>query len=453
LRAKRAVLFTSNVAFAGFLASSPGAMLPTTLFVLGGFALVRLAQAQRRPSVTAGAAAVAVAAFVCLKRYTLPFSLPSPSGAYSVVGLSYVLFRVVHLIVDAANGAIPVRLSFTAFFNYCCSFLCWVSGPIQRYEEHCEQERRLAEVQLSAVETTAALSRIVTGVFKIAVVSAVLWDWHGWLAAVALDGAAPVHFVVTLATTAAVYTLYMYYNFAGYMDVVIGVGACYGFCLPENFDRPFAARNFLEFWTRWHVTLSNWFKVYVFNPLLRALAARWPAGRSITYLGVVAYFVTFALMGIWHGSTPVFALYGLLLGGGVSANKLYEIEAGAWLGKARFRRLRAHWLYAGLCRGAVFAYFSAALLCFWAPARLGRQLLAHPALGLATFFGLTIAAALVLDAGAAAGAAWRRTARRFGTPANGVLAQRALLGMKTYIVALLILTMTATVPSFVYAPF
>src|SRR5262250_2889257 len=100
------------------------------------------------------------------------------------------------------------------------------------------------------------------------------------------------------------------------MDVVIGIGRFYGFRLPENFDRPFAAGNFLEFWTRWHITLSNWFKVYVFNPGLRALAARVETPRAMPYLGVLAYFVTFLLMGVWHGSTRAFVIYGLLLGAG-----------------------------------------------------------------------------------------------------------------------------------------
>lgn len=292
-----------------------------------------------------------------------------------------------------------------------------------------------------------------TGVFKLTVVSNLLSTWHTQLAAVPLDAAFPLHFVVTLAAAAALYTLYMYYNFAGYMDVVIGVGVCYGFRLPENFDRPFAARNFLDFWTRWHMTLSNWFKVYFFNPLVRALAALRTDRGSLAYAGVLAYFVTFFVMGVWHGSTPVFALYGLLLGGGVSANKLYEITAGAQLGKPRLKRLRAHPVYAGLCRGAVFAYFSAALVCFWATPAIGRQLLAHAALAMAAFAGLTTFAAIWLAAVSGAGDVWKAVEGRVGRAWDSAVPQGLLLGVKTYVVMLLILTTTAAAPTFVYAPF
>src|SRR5205809_926186 len=124
--------------------------------------------------------------------------------------------------------------------------------------------------------------------------------------------------------------------------------------LPENFDRPFTARNFLEFWQRWHMTLSNWFKLYLFNPLVGALAGRFPSRAAAPYLGVIAFFVTFGVMGVWHGTTTVFVIYGLLMGAGASANKLWQVALARRLGKQGYRRLAENPLYLYGCRGVTY---------------------------------------------------------------------------------------------------
>ena len=73
--------------------------------------------------------------------------------------------------------------------------------------------------------------------------------------------------------------MYLYFNFSGYMDIVIGSGVLLGQSMPENFDKPFSARSFLEFWQRWHMTLSQWFKFYLFNPLLMLPDVLLPGAR------------------------------------------------------------------------------------------------------------------------------------------------------------------------------
>jgi len=453
LRAKKVVLLASNLVFALFLVESPRRMLPMALFLAGSFCLVRLVQARRRRSLLLMSVVLTLGAFVYLKQYNLPSAFPVLREPYSVIGLSYVLFRVLHLMIDSHEGMLPETVSPVAFFNYCCFFPAWLSGPIQRYEDYREQERTVGSVELSTAQVYEALSRIVTGVFKIAVLSAVLFEVHRQLGGLRLEGSHPLHFVVTLAAAASLYTLFMYYNFSGYMDVAIGVAALYGFRLPENFDRPFAAGNLLEFWTRWHITLSAWFRTYLFNPLLRTLVARFGTARSGPYLGVAAYLITFSVMGIWHGSTPVFVVYGLLLGVSVSANKLYEIEARRWLGKDAFRRLRANALYCALCRGLVFASFAGALICFWAAPRVTQRLLESPLLVAASYLGLTIAAAAILTLASLMRAGWESASARFQATSQSALARQAVLGVKTYAVVLLLVMQWTTVPSFVYVPF
>ena len=148
------------------------------------------------------------------------------------------------------------------------------------------------------------------------------------------------------------------------MDIVIGVGTLLGFSVSENFKRPFAAGNFLDCWSRWHITLSNWFKTYLFQPVLGVLVRQFGA-KQANYLGVLAFFFTFLIMGIWHGSTPSFVVYGILLGGGVSLNRLYIVIFTKYFSKKTYAAISAKVLYRSVARAMMIAYFAMSLTCIW----------------------------------------------------------------------------------------
>ena len=106
------------------------------------------------------------------------------------------------------------------------------------------------------------------------------------------------------------YSFYLFFDFAGYSAFAIAFSYLFGVHTPENFDRPFLARNIRDFWNRWHITLSFWFRDHVYMRF--ALAARrgnWIANRHAT--AIIGYFLAFGLMGLWHGPEPHFILYGL----------------------------------------------------------------------------------------------------------------------------------------------
>jgi D-alanyl-lipoteichoic acid acyltransferase DltB (MBOAT superfamily) len=128
---------------------------------------------------------------------------------------------------------------------------------------------------------------------------------------------------------------YVFLNFAGYCDIVIAGASLAGIRVPENFDRPYLARNMIDFWARWHRTLSFWIRDYVFTPLYMAIARR----RSdwAPSLAFVCYFVALFLAGIWHGSTWNFVVFGVLNGIGVSAAKLWENILVSWRGRKGLR--------------------------------------------------------------------------------------------------------------------
>jgi D-alanyl-lipoteichoic acid acyltransferase DltB (MBOAT superfamily) len=261
---------------------------------------------------------------------------------------------------------VPSRIGFLSYFLYVCSLFTFVSGPIQRYEDFSEQVSRLGECTLSDDTVQRSVSRIVNGLLKVVFVSVLFLKLHETFSMISLDTPRTGIGMVAYWGSAIAYALYMYSNFSGYMDVVIGLGVLFGFSLPENFNHPFDSANFLELWSRWHITLSRWFQIYVFNPAQLALHRRWPNKRLVPYFGVAGFFLTFLLMGLWHGSTLQFLLYGIMLGAGTSANRLYQVIMQQSLGKKGYAALKESSVYTAVCMGMTFSYFALALTFVWA---------------------------------------------------------------------------------------
>ncbi|HYW54238.1 MAG TPA: MBOAT family O-acyltransferase [Dongiaceae bacterium] len=421
---RRAVLLVANVAFAASFSRDSAQLAPFAALLVAGFLALKVLERDKRGSVFVLLLALQLVLFCWLKRYAfVPPALSLP-WAYVTVGMSYVFFRVLHLTIDAYQDALGERVGVVSYANYTLNFTSLVSGPIQFYRDYRRTETE-APAPLTRSALGAAAQRIVLGFFKVSVVSPVLLFAHE------RSG---------IALAAALFAVYLYANFSGYMDVVVGTARFLRLELPENFDRPFAATGYAEFWGRWHMTLSMWFKTYVYSPLLMALMRRYPSPAAEPYLGVLAYFVTFFFVGVWHGQTAMFLVFGVLQGAGVSANKLYQIAMQRKLGRKRYRALCARPAYAALSRGLTFAYFAFTLLWFWASS---PQLAAFgAALGVAgaaaAFACVAFAAALALWLIEAA-AAWFARLRAGGAP----------LASSPYVVtawctALVVLTLSVT---------
>ena len=385
------VLSAANLVFIGSYVTHVWQLLPLVGFLVLGYAAVELARRRQSSAVVGGGVAIVVSVFVILKRYSFLRDLPLLQFAYLQVGLSYILFRILHMIIDAGSGEFDKRVGVREFLDYNCNFLSFVSGPIQRFQDFSDSRRNLSQAAREDL-VFEACRRLVTGYFKVCVVSAIADHLFEGLKAACLSSGEALswlNFTVRYLGAVATYTAYLYYNFSGYMDVVIGIGALLGQQLPENFNRPFSARSFLEFWTRWHMTLSDWFKLYLFNPLVGFLVGKFPSRALGPYIGVAAYFVTFLVMGTWHGTTIVFLIYGLLMGAGASINKLWQVWLMRRMGTKGYRKLGDHPAYAYLCRGMNSAYFCMAVTCLWVD--LGQMTAIVKAIGA---FGLLAAFAL-----------------------------------------------------------
>lgn len=358
LRTRRVeVLAVAGLLFAGCVSRSWIDAACLLAMAATGWLLVDLLTRDKRGWLLAGGIGCVLAEFL-VSRQVLPNEVPiGPT-----IGLSYVMFRVIHMAVDAHGDELPpMRLRDHAAYQF--GFLTFLAGPIQRAQEFTTEAARPIRTTLRDALADHGPA-IVTGYLKFTVLAGAAYAVFGWSQS-----------TTPSALAAAVgwlsFTAYLYLSFAGYTDVVRGIAGLVDFHLPENFLQPFASANFLDFWSRWHISLSEWFKLYVFNPCVKALIARAARPAWTAYLGAAGYFVTFFLMGLWHGVGLRFGLYGLCLGAGVSANKLYQVLMLKRLGRPGYAALTRRPVYAAAARALAIAFFILALGFLWIPAGTG----------------------------------------------------------------------------------
>ena len=210
-------------------------------------------------------------------------------------GISFFTFQFIAYLTDVYRGTIPAEKNLFRLTLFTVFFPQLLQGPILRYGDFAPQ---LTERQETASDAAAGAVRFCFGLAK----KVLLADTLGQIADAAF--ASGDRLTVAFAWLGAVaYTLQLYFDFSGYTDMAIGLGRVLGFRIPENFNYPYIAKSASEFWRRWHMTLSFWFRDYVYIPLGGNRCAK---GRQILNLLVV-----WALTGLWHGSAWNFVLWGL----------------------------------------------------------------------------------------------------------------------------------------------
>ena len=219
------------------------------------------------------------------------------------LGFSFLAFRLLHVLRDSQAGRLP-DYSLDEFVTYALFYPSYPSGPIDRSQRFIQQDLRSFE-RLSSSQFVSGSQRLVIGLFK----KFVLADS---LAMIALSpqNSAQTSSTLWLWVLLYAYGLRLYFDFSGYTDIAIGLGKFLGIQLPENFASPYTRVNLTAFWNSWHITLAQWFRAYVFNPLTRLLRSkpeRFPAWLTI----LVGQLVTMLLIGLWHGITWNFAVWGL----------------------------------------------------------------------------------------------------------------------------------------------
>jgi alginate O-acetyltransferase complex protein AlgI len=210
------------------------------------------------------------------------------------LGISFFTFHALSYLIDVYRRRFPANSSLRQIALYIAFFPQLIAGPIVRYRTIA---RRLALRRHSWGRTSAGLRLVVIGLAMKVLVA----DPVAPLADAVFDHASAPGLIPAWIGTAA-YTLQIYFDFAGYSTIAVGLGVVFGFSLPRNFDRPYRSRSITEFWRRWHITLSAWFRDYLYIPLG---GNRLGAGK--TYRNLI---VVFLLCGLWHGASWTFVLWG-----------------------------------------------------------------------------------------------------------------------------------------------
>lgn len=215
------------------------------------------------------------------------------------IGISFFTFQALSYIIDVYSGKVEVQKSFWKVLLYICFFPQLIAGPIVKYRDISEA---IDCRKVEADQAATGLCRFICGLSKKVLLANAMGtvadsvfgtDWDNVNILVAWIGA-------------IAYLMQIYYDFSGYSDMAIGLGKMFGFRFRENFQYPYGAISVKDFWRRWHISLSTWFKEYVYIPL--------GGNRKGRFRSAVNRMIVFFLTGLWHGANWTFVLWGLYHG-------------------------------------------------------------------------------------------------------------------------------------------
>ena len=346
--AKNAVLLVLSVLF---YALGEPKYLPVLLFCalvgyLGALAMGGVGEhgAGARRTVLILSVSLNVAALVIFKYLdtALTWLSVSPIGIFLPLGISFYVFQIISYLADVYVGRAKPQKSMVKLFTYVTLFPQLVAGPIVKYGDVSEA---LGSRRHTACGAAQGARLFCIGLSKKVLLANPAGEvWERIVSSPELYASTPSAWLGII-----FFAFQIYFDFSGYSDMAIGLGRIFGFSFPENFNYPYISQSITEFWRRWHITLSSWFREYVYIPL-----GGNRRGRARTYINL---FAVWALTGLWHGATFNFVLWGLYFFLLISLEK-------AVLGRAlkRAPRMLRH-AYASffvLCGWLIFAFDSSA---------------------------------------------------------------------------------------------
>ncbi|MBE2251716.1 MAG: MBOAT family protein [Myxococcus sp.] len=257
-----------------------------------------------------------------------PFTLP--------LGISFYTFQTISYVVDVYRGEVKAQRSWPKFLLFVSLYHQLVAGPVVRYQTIADQiDTRRHSVELFA----SGVLRFALGLFKKVAIANVAGELVARTLGAELAGLSVLDGWFGL----AMFTLQIYFDFSGYSDMAIGLGRMFGFHYLENFDHPYIARSATDFWRRWHISLSTFFRDYLYIPL---------GGRQ--HRPYRNLFIVWALTGLWHGASWNFVLWGLYYGVLIALERLF---LGALLEKLP-RAVQHAWLVLVVMVGWALFYFT-----------------------------------------------------------------------------------------------
>lgn len=250
------------------------------------------------------------------------------------VGISFYTFQTMSYTIDVYNGKLKPEKHFGIFSLFVAFFPQLVAGPIERASNLLPQFHKKIELNYDRFASGAQL--ILWGLVKKIMIA----DRVGIVANEIFNSYQDYH-GFTLIIGVIFFAFQIYCDFSGYSDIAIGTARVFGYDLIKNFNSPYFSISLTDFWRRWHISLSTWFKDYVYIPL--------GGNRTIKWRWYFNLWITFLISGFWHGANWTFVLWGALHGFGLILENILSFSK-----KRRFNLIRKFWIFGVVCLGWIF---------------------------------------------------------------------------------------------------
>lgn len=225
-------------------------------------------------------------------------------SVFGFIGISYMTFRILQMLIEVYDGLIKKIPAFD-YFSFILFFPSLLSGPIDRSRRYGEDLNRIMPKKDYLEQAGAGIVKIMIGLTYKFVIAASIYQLILWAGMKHTMGSALIYMYS--------YGFYLFFDFAGYSLMAIGCSYILGIRMPDNFKAPFISKDIADFWNRWHITLSHWFRDYLFSRLMM----RWIKKKRFSSRLTAAscgFMVNMTVMGLWHGLTVYYIIYGLYHG-------------------------------------------------------------------------------------------------------------------------------------------
>ena len=243
---------------------------------------------------------------LCIFKYT-NFLITNINGIFNTnisllnivlpIGISFYTFQIISYLVDVYKEKVKAQKNFISLATYVSLFPQLIAGPIVRYETINDE---LDNRKQTFNDFSSGISRFIIGLSKKVLIANILGELCNIFI---LSSEKTILFYWIYGIS---YSLQIYFDFSAYSDMAIGLGRMFGFHFMENFDYPYISKSITEFWRRWHISLSSWFKDYVYIPL--------GGSREGTFKLIRNILIVWLLTGLWHGSEWTFIIWGTFIG-------------------------------------------------------------------------------------------------------------------------------------------
>jgi len=241
--------------------------------------------------------------------------IPFAGGSFfCFLGISYLTFKAVQVIIEIYDGLI-IEISFVEFTGFLLFFPSLSSGPIDRSRRFHEDWNQVYDRKEYLNLVGEGIYKFMLGIVYKIVLSTICYRIMVWIP----DQMHWYHMI----GYAYLYGIYMFFDFAGYSLMAVGTSYILGICTPDNFRKPFLSKDIKEFWDRWHITLSYWFRDFIFSRfVMKCTKKKWFSNRLSR--ASAGFLVNMTIMGAWHGLTPSYLLYGVYHGVLLAITEIYQ---------------------------------------------------------------------------------------------------------------------------------